>query len=67
MLVCKVTKMLSNVNMQGYKNTSTIMPTNAYIHGRLTIAINGYIRRYEKVTRLQKRSHLALQPFSICN
>lgn len=46
MLACKVTKILAFTSME--------IPTNTNIHKRLTIAINGYIRRYEKVTRTQK-------------
>lgn len=53
MLACKVTKILAFTSMK--------IPTNTNIHKRLTIAINGYTRRYEKVTRSQKRVHLALQ------
>lgn len=53
MLACKVTKILAF--------TSIKIPTNTNIHKRLTIAINGYTRRYRKGTRSQKRLHLALQ------
>lgn len=55
MSTCKVAKILAF--------TSTTIPTNTYIHGRLIVAINGYTRWYEKVTWSQKRLHLALQPF----
>lgn len=46
MSTCKVAKILAF--------TSMIIPTNTNIHERFTIAINGYTRRYEKVTRLKK-------------
>ncbi len=57
-------KMQAKASIKGYKNvikcqhaTSTFsnmeIPTNTYIHGGLIVAINGYTRRYEKVTRLQ--------------
>ncbi|MCM6827914.1 hypothetical protein, partial [Leuconostoc mesenteroides] len=39
---CKVTKILAFTSMK--------IPTNTYINKRLTIDINGYTRRYEKVT-----------------
>lgn len=53
MSTCKVTKILAFTSME--------IPTNTNIYTRSTIAINGYTGRYEKVTRSQKRSHLALQ------
>ena len=53
MSACKVTKILAFTSMK--------IPTNTNIYKRLTIAINGYTWRYRKVTKSQKRSHLALQ------